>query len=175
MYGNANYKLTTYQIVNVGQWKCCSIRRIYTVAKYKERFLEVSGPSMQHTRPFLDKPRMDGNRTVPFPLEQFLWGSQALTSDSPRGFSCLYGSLCQHPPPLPRIASQDQVLSPPQLSWERGIILFLVCLPENQAILFLPSHASTQRLNYQPYPQWSCNSQADRFTERQLKNHRHLR
>lgn len=39
-----------------------------------------------------------------FPLEQFLWGSQALTSDGPLGFSCLHGSLCQHPPPLPRIS-----------------------------------------------------------------------
>lgn len=154
MYENANYKLTTYQIVNVRQWKCCSIRRIYTVAKYKERFLEVSGPSMQHTRPFLDKPRKDGNRTVPFSLGAVslrLSGSNLW--QSPGLLLSLYGSLCQHSPPRPRITSQDQVLSPPQLSWERGIILFLVCLPENQAILFLPSHASTQRLNYQPYPQ----------------------
>lgn len=36
--------------------------------KYKERFLEVSGPSMHHTRPFLDELRKDGNKTVPFSL-----------------------------------------------------------------------------------------------------------
>lgn len=132
MYGNANYKLTPHQIANVGQWKCCWI---YTVAKYKERFLEVRVPQCTTQDHSWSPERLKTKQCLfPWSGSPRLSSSSLLTAPDSSGLC----TLCEHPPPLP--ASHLKIRIFLLHSWAEKEVLFCsysVLLKTKQLFSFL--------------------------------------
>lgn len=147
--------------------------------KIQGKVAEVSSPSMYHTRPFSAKPRSDGINGHLFSCTRFFlkllspnfftvpWTSSSCLRTAP----CVYIHL-HHP------ASHLRICFFLPHNGTKSVTQFLV-LKKNQAILFLPSHASTQKLNPPATPSATLKSSAHllsdttEVTASQSKAHSH--